>query len=108
LDLAVPAPSPSGQFYLAEGVGGLFFNESGAMAVADCRRRIGRLMGEAELACKTRRKFKAPTTSRHNFPIAVNRLDREFKVNNPNQVNTGDITTILTQEGWLVVLGGGH
>jgi putative transposase len=65
------------------------------------RRRIGRLMREAELACKTRRKFKATTTSRHDFPIAENRLDREFKVNNPNQVYTGDITTIPTQEGWL-------
>lgn len=65
------------------------------------RRRIGRLMREAELACKTRRKFKATTHSRHDFPLAENRLDREFKVNNPNQVYTGDITYIPTQEGWL-------
>lgn len=65
------------------------------------RRRIGRLMREAELACKTRRKFKATTNSRHDFPIAENRLDQEFKVNNPNQVYTGDITYIPTQEGWL-------
>lgn len=65
------------------------------------RRRIGRLMREAELACKTRRKFKATTNSRHDFPLAENRLDREFKVNNPNQVYTGDITYIPTQVGWL-------
>ena len=65
------------------------------------RRRIGRLMREAELVCKTRRKFKATTNSRHDFPIAENRLDREFKVSNPNQVYTGDITYIPTQEGWL-------
>lgn len=65
------------------------------------RRRIGRLMREAELVCKTRRNFKATTNSRHDFPIAENRLDREFKVSNPNQVYTGDITYIPTQEGWL-------
>jgi transposase InsO family protein len=40
------------------------------------RRRIGRLMREAGLACKTKRKFKATTNSTHEQPIAPNYLER--------------------------------
>jgi putative transposase len=65
------------------------------------RRRIGRLMREANLACKSKRKFKATTNSRHDLPIAPNHLDRQFTVNQPNQTYVGDITYIHTQEGWL-------
>jgi putative transposase len=65
------------------------------------RRRIGRLMREAKLACKTKRKFKATTNSQHDLPIAPNQLDRQFTVSQPNQAYVGDITYIHTQEGWL-------
>lgn len=65
------------------------------------RRRIGRLMRDAKLACKTRRRFKATTNSKHNQPVAENHLDRQFAVDQPNQVYAGDITYIYTQEGWL-------
>ena len=65
------------------------------------RRRIGRLMQEANLACKTKRKFKATTNSKHNFPVASNHLDRQFTVDQPHQVYVGDITYINTLEGWL-------
>jgi putative transposase len=65
------------------------------------RRRIGRLMREAGLACKTKRRFKATTDSKHNRPVAANHLDRQFTVPKPNQVYAGDITYIDTQEGWL-------
>jgi len=65
------------------------------------RRRIGRLMREAGLACKTKRKFKATTDSKHDLPMAPNRLDRQFNVNQPNQVYAGDVTYLHTQEGWL-------
>jgi putative transposase len=65
------------------------------------RRRIGRLMREAGLACKTKRKFKATTNSKHDLPIAPNHLDRRFNVDRPNQVYVGDITYIHTREGWL-------
>jgi transposase InsO family protein len=65
------------------------------------RRRIGRLMREADLACKTKRKFKATTNSKHDMPIAPNQLDRQFTVSQPNHVYVGDITYIHTQEGWL-------
>ncbi|TCV73130.1 helix-turn-helix protein [Methylomonas methanica] len=65
------------------------------------RRRIGRLMREAALACKTQRKFRATTNSKHHQPVAPNHLDRQFVVEKPNQVYAGDLTYIPTQEGWL-------
>lgn len=65
------------------------------------RRRIARLMHDAKLACKTRRRFKATTNSKHHLPVADNHLNRQFAVQRPNQVYAGDITYIHTQEGWL-------
>jgi len=64
-------------------------------------RRIGRLMDAASLACKTKRKFKATTNSKHNLPIAPNHLDRQFSVAKSNQIYVGYITYIHTREGWL-------
>jgi putative transposase len=61
------------------------------------RRRIGRIMQEAQLRCKTKRRFKATTDSKHTLPIAPNPLDRQFKVDTPNQVYTGDITVFQRQ-----------
>jgi putative transposase len=58
-------------------------------------------MREAGLACKTQRKFKATTNSKHDQPIAPNHVDRQFNVDRPNQAYAGDITTIPTREGWL-------
>lgn len=65
------------------------------------RRRIGRLMKQNGLFCKTKRKFKATTNSKHNYPVAPNLLNREFTVTKPNRVWVGDITYISTTEGWL-------
>ena len=65
------------------------------------RRRIGELMSTMGLACKTKRKFRVTTDSKHKLPIADNILNREFTVNKPDQCYVGDITYIHTQEGWL-------
>jgi len=65
------------------------------------RRRIGRLMKRAGLVCKTKRKFKVTTDSKHNKPIAPNRLERQFDVKMSDQYYVGDITYVETQEGWL-------
>lgn len=65
------------------------------------RRRIGKLMKKAGLFCKTKKKFKATTNSKHDNPIAPNYLDRKFTVDNPNDVWVGDITYVWTTEGWL-------
>jgi putative transposase len=65
------------------------------------RRRIGRLMKRAGLVCKTKRKFRVTTDSKHNLPTAPNLLARQFTVKQPNQTFVGDITYSATQEGWL-------
>jgi transposase InsO family protein len=65
------------------------------------RRRIARLMREEGLECKTRRKFKATTNSKHDKPVAPNLLNRNFSAEKPDQAYVGDITYIPTREGWL-------
>ncbi len=58
-------------------------------------------MCKAGLACKTKKKFRVTTDSKHNKPIAPNLLKREFTVSEPDRYYVGDITYISTQEGWL-------
>ena len=65
------------------------------------RRRIGRLMRQCELQCKTSKKFKNTSNSNHKSPVADNLLNREFCVNVANKSYAGDITYIRTKEGWL-------
>ncbi len=42
------------------------------------RRRVGKLMKEQHLVCKTTRKFKMTTDSNHQLPISPNVLQRDF------------------------------
>ena len=63
------------------------------------RARIGRLMRQQGLRCKTRRRFRATTNSNHPLPVAPNRLDRQFQVAEPDRVYAGDITYVATGEG---------
>jgi putative transposase len=65
------------------------------------RRRIGKLMKSAGLYCKTKRRFKVTTDSKHNKPIAPNLLARQFDVYVPDKYWVGDITYIPTKNGWL-------
>jgi transposase InsO family protein len=65
------------------------------------RRRIGRLLTQAGLRCKTRRKFKAPTAAGQAQTVAPNPLNRAFTVPKPDTVYVGDITYLPTGEGWL-------
>ncbi len=65
-------------------------------------KRIRRKLG---LRCKQQRKFRVTTDSKHNLPIAPNLLERNFTVAAPNRAWVSDITTISTDEGWLVLAG---
>ena len=69
------------------------------------KKRVARLMRQDGL--KGRRKYhKMITThSKHDFPVAPNVLNREFKAEKPNQKWVADITYIPTDEGWLYVAG---
>lgn len=65
------------------------------------KERVRRLMHENGIQARGKRKFVVTTDSRHNLPMAPNRLDRQFAVSRPNEVWTSDITYIATDEGWL-------
>lgn len=65
------------------------------------RHRIAKLMTVAGLSCKTKRKFKVTTDSRHNKSISPNFLNREFNVIKADTYWVGDITYIPTKIGWL-------
>lgn len=65
------------------------------------RRRIGRLMGEAQLRCKTRKKFRPPNDSAPESRVAANVLERRFEATAPDRAYVGDITYVPTGEGWL-------
>ncbi|MFT3741465.1 MAG: IS3 family transposase [Gammaproteobacteria bacterium] len=69
--------------------------------VSMSRRRIGKLMKQQGLQCKTKRKFKVTTDSKHKLPIAPNLLGRDFTATQPDQKYVGDITYIWTIEGWI-------
>ncbi len=66
------------------------------------RHRVARLMQQAGLqARRRRRRFRSTTNSRHAHPIAPNRLGRDFTAQRPNEKWVADITYIPTREGWL-------
>jgi transposase InsO family protein len=65
------------------------------------RRRLGRLLAQRGLRCKTRRKFTVPTTAGPAQTVAPNQRNREFAVQKPDTVYVGDITYLPTGEGWL-------
>lgn len=59
------------------------------------------LMRQAGVAVKPKRRFKATTDSRHQYPVAPNLLDRQFAVAAPDQVWAADISYLWTAQGWL-------
>lgn len=69
------------------------------------RKRVARLMREAGLRVKARRRQRPQTTdSRHGYAVAANELGRRFGVGAAGGVNRvwcGDITYVPTREGWL-------
>jgi putative transposase len=66
------------------------------------RKCIGRLMKAAGLCGRQKGRYRVQTTdSRHDHPIAPNRLAQVPKATALNQLWVADITYIETQEGWL-------
>ncbi|WP_153126783.1 IS3 family transposase [Peribacillus tepidiphilus] len=66
-----------------------------------CQKTVARIMKEEGLRSKTIKKYKATTNSKHSLPVFENKLNLEFKVDQPNKVWLADITYIPTAEGWL-------
>lgn len=67
------------------------------------RFKTRRIMRELKLKVRYPKRFKVTTDSNHSEAISPNRLDRQFKVAQPNQVWTTDITYVWTLQGWLYV-----
>jgi len=65
------------------------------------RTKTVNLMKEAGIEVRHKKKFKVTTNSNHKLPLFENLLERQFDVEQPNQVFASDITYIWTQEGWL-------
>jgi transposase InsO family protein len=65
------------------------------------KNRVARIMREAGIRSRTKRKFKATTNSKHNLPVAPNLLNQDFAAEAQDRAWVGDITYILTDEGWL-------
>jgi transposase InsO family protein len=65
------------------------------------KERVRRLMKQHGIRAKTRRKLVETTDSKHNLPVAPDLVQRKFNPEAPNQLWSGDITYIATDEGWV-------
>lgn len=68
------------------------------------RKRVARLMRAEGIRGLCQRRFVPKTTdSRHDHPIAPNRLKGSPAPRGANQIWASDLTYVATQEGWLYV-----
>jgi putative transposase len=65
------------------------------------RYKARRLMQEAGVAVRHRKRCPITTDSRHGYAVAPNLLARQFDVEQSDTVWAGDITYLWTAEGWL-------
>ncbi|NTU58828.1 MAG: IS3 family transposase [Chlorobiaceae bacterium] len=64
------------------------------------RCRVARLMRIMSIKSQSARKFKIPTDSKHQEPIAPNLMNQDFSAKAPNAVWTSDIKDLRTRSGW--------
>ncbi len=65
------------------------------------RNKARKLMREAGVQVRHRKKYKVTTNSNHHQPVFDNLLQRQFDIPQTNRVYASDVTYIWTQEGWL-------
>lgn len=65
------------------------------------RNKARKLMKEADVQVRNRKKYRVTTDSDHNLPVFDNLINRDFTVSQPDRVYVSDITYLWTQEGWL-------
>jgi transposase InsO family protein len=63
--------------------------------------KIAKLIKEANILVRYKKKYKSITNIEHNKPLYKNELEQNFTTEQPNQAFLGDITYIWTAEGWL-------
>lgn len=62
-------------------------------------------MQQHGLKARTKRKFVVTTDSQHHLPVAPDLVQRRFNPDAPNQIWTGDITYLATDERWVYLAG---
>lgn len=72
-----------------------------ARGISGGEKRVARLMQAAELQRWAPKRYQRTTDSPHGLLAAPNRLQQQFEVAQVNQVWSGDMTYVWTQEGWL-------
>ncbi|MBB6545200.1 transposase InsO family protein [Thalassotalea piscium] len=72
-----------------------------ALSYPVSRQKTAKLMKEAGVWVRYKKKYKVTTNSDHNKPVYDNELQQDFTVAAPNQVWVQDISYIWTSEGWL-------
>ncbi len=65
------------------------------------KNRVARLMRAENIYGRRKKKQTRTTNSQHSYPVAPNRLNRDFHAMRPNEKWLADITYIPTAEGWL-------
>jgi transposase InsO family protein len=68
------------------------------------RNRIGRLMRQEGISGREKKRYRVVTTdSKHDQPIAPNRLAQAPTATGPNQIWVADITYVDTAQNWVYV-----
>jgi transposase InsO family protein len=65
------------------------------------RNKARKLMREAAVQVRHRKKYKVTTNSNHKQAVFDNLVQRQFDVPKPDQVYVADVTYVWTQAGWL-------
>jgi putative transposase len=69
--------------------------------IAISRYKVSKLMKKLGLSVTQRVAYKVTTKRRHGDDVADNLLNQNFNPVGPNQIWAGDITYLLTGEGWM-------
>ncbi len=72
-----------------------------ALSFPVSRNKARKLMREAGVQVRHRKKFKVTTNSNHKQPVFDNLVGRQFDVPQTDQVYASDVTYVWTREGWL-------
>lgn len=65
------------------------------------RNRIARIMRDNNIVAKTYKRFNRAKGLKTEEVIVENKVNQNFKVNNPNKIWAADITYFGTKKGWL-------
>lgn len=65
------------------------------------KERVARLMRQAGIQGRVRRRFVVTTDSKHDRPVVPNTLDRQFQQDSSDSAWCADITYLWTLSGWV-------